>query len=495
MPELLKYDSPITLVELRPRSFGRLDRAELPDTYGTAKYPPRALPILHAVAQKAGFTNVKSIAPAFNTGGKITAEDWVRVRQQGVIGVSAVSRTVDVSLEFLRRVKETNPDVLTVIGGYHASFDQNYCLERGADVVVIGEGETTFSDFLTNLATKGTYEGTPGIAYKKENEIVQEKKRPQLTREQLSQLPLPVYDELVLKGWNSCTMWSARGCPNDCTFCSVAAFNGGKYRRRSNESIIEEWKTLPYNKRMFWVDDEFAADIVRMKELLEAKIRLNLPHPLGTVQVPAGIAEDREAVKLLKKAGCTAVCIGFEDNKEDGLREMGKKATVDDNERAAIVFRKEGIPILGMFILGMDVDTPERAQKRVEWAIKNVTWAQFSPRLPLVGTKDTAMLSANGRILAEKYGISPKYYLYDGYHVLFEPNHFTALDLQETVPDAYKKFYALRDMHWDRTDIKYRLYAKYAIPRIVNDPQTVEHRRFLESIEPPKVHPSVNIPK
>lgn len=492
MPEFkLREDSPITLVEMRPRSFGRLDGSEPPDVAEIARWDPRALPIIHAVTKKAGFTNVKSIAPAFNPGGKITKDDWQRSFQSKVVGASAISRTVDVSLEYLSRCKKENPCVLTVIGGHHATFDPEYCLNRGADIAVIGEGEETWPEVLTQLTTKGTYEGVRGIAYKRGDKIVFEGHRPLLTKEKMSELPLPVYDERVLKGRNRVVIESGRGCPYDCTFCGVNEFYEGKYRKRPIEVTLEEWRILPRNIRIFWRDDNFAADVRGTKELLEAGIREKLP-PLGTVQVSIHAAKDRELVRLFKKAGVSAFCIGFESANEDSLQQVDKHASVEENEEAAVVCIEEGVPTFGMFILGMDTDTPESIKKTVDFAIKYTSTAQFFALGPLVGTKHTAKLRNEGRILSEKYHTSPKHYLADGFHVLFEPAHFTPLGLQKAVPNAFGRYYDLRKTHWgDIEDIKHRIYAAYATHRVLRDPQTKEHLNFLESIEPPRVFPGI----
>lgn len=494
MLEKLTYDSPITLAELRPRSFGRLYGEELPDTYGIAKYPPRALGILHAAAVKVGFTDVQSIVPAFNPGGIPTQNDWKRSYNSAVLGLSAISRTIDVSLEYGRRCKAVNPNVLVVVGGHHATFDPEYVLKGGADVAFIGEGDIAFEEFLKALVVKGIYKGLPGTAYMEEGKLINNGLHTPTTSEQLSKSPLPIYSEQVLKDMSDCLIESSRGCPYACIFCTEHEFNQGKFRTKSADAIIAVLEMLPRNKMKFWIDDNFTADRKHAKQVLEEVIRRKLT-PLGVIQASVEAAQDRELLKLLKRAGVAFICVGYESDNADALKEAGKHASAEANEAAAAAFKEEGIKVLGMNILGWDTDTPESIKKTVAWNIKYTYAAQFSIRGPLVGSKDTAQLKAQNRILSEKYGTNPRHYLVDGYHVLFEPNHFTPLGLDKAAIEAWRQYYSFRGMHWDLNDLKHRLYAAYTIRRVTNDPQTVEHTRFLESIEPPKVYPSVNIPK
>ena len=101
---------------------------------------------------------------------------------------------------------------------------------------------------------------------------------------------------------------TSRGCPFDCSFCSVTGMFGkslplsfhGKHHRRAAPA------QGPGKDILFFYDDNFAAHKPRTKELLEAMIRERFKFR-WTTQVRADVARDPELVRLMKKAGCHTV--------------------------------------------------------------------------------------------------------------------------------------------------------------------------------------------
>jgi radical SAM superfamily enzyme YgiQ (UPF0313 family) len=87
---------------------------------------------------------------------------------------------------------------------------------------------------------------------------------------------------------------------------------GLQYRFRSTQNIIEELRRYDDKKTIiFFYDDNFTANPKRTKELLHAVIKENFKFK-WTTQVRADVAKDLEMVRLMKKAGCHTLYIGFE---------------------------------------------------------------------------------------------------------------------------------------------------------------------------------------
>ena len=127
----------------------------------------------------------------------------------------------------------------------------------------------------------------------------------------LDELPFP--DLRLLVGSDKLTtmpIMTSWGCPFDCTFCSVTAMFGKKYRFRSAESVIAELKDKR-PKRIFFYDDNMAADRKRLKKLLQMMIDEGLVIP-WSAQVRTDVVRDPELLDLMRRSGCQLVYLGLE---------------------------------------------------------------------------------------------------------------------------------------------------------------------------------------
>jgi radical SAM superfamily enzyme YgiQ (UPF0313 family) len=150
------------------------------------------------------------------------------------------------------------------------------------------------------------------------------------------------------------------------------------------------------------------------------------------------VARDVELVKLMKKAGCHIVFIGFESVNPQSLKAMKKGQTVAEIARAVKVLRRRRIRIHGMFVYGFDEDDWRTVRRTVRFAKKaRLTSSQFMILTPLPGSDFYDKISAQQRIRFRDWN------LYDAHHVVFEPAKLAPLDLQRAQIYSHKKFYSL----------------------------------------------------
>jgi Fe-S oxidoreductase len=139
------------------------------------------------------------------------------------------------------------------------------------DYVVRGEGEETVVELLEALSDGGKPYGVKGVSFWDGDQIVHNPPRPLV--QDLDSLPFPDLDLIVGKENMSVTpILTSRGCPYNCTFCSVTEMFGHKFRRRSVENVMEELRLLK-PRSVFFYDDIFNADAERMANLLELMLR------------------------------------------------------------------------------------------------------------------------------------------------------------------------------------------------------------------------------
>jgi len=341
----------------------------------------------------------------------ICAPDYAKL-EADLIGISIMTSTAKRGYEIAQKF----PREKVIIGGVHASLLPDEAVEFCRQVVV-GEAE----EIIVDLAEGRIKER---IVY---GRAVQD----------LDSLPQP--DFSLIKGLNSCRMLmpisTSRGCPFDCSFCSVTKLFGRKYRFRSAQNVLEELLSRKA-KSFFFCDDNFTANRQRTRALLG----LMLKHKIGrwAAQVRCDVAKDVELLDLMARAGCKVVCIGFESINQKTLEAYQKNQTVAQIIEAIHAIHRKRIKIHGMFVLGGEDDNEKTVWDTVKFAQKQrIDTIQMSVLTPFPGTKVHADLEKEKRIFSRDWS------LYDGQHIVFHPKLLSAKELQLNMLRAYTRFYSI----------------------------------------------------
>lgn len=329
-----------------------------------------------------------------------------------LIGISILTSTAKRGYEIAKRF----PKEKVIMGGVHASL-LPYEAIQFARQVVVGEAEEVIADVVAGKIQDPIVRGKP--------------------IQNLDALPYP--DFSLIKGFKVSSMRlpisTSRGCPFDCSFCSVTKMFGRKYRFRSAENVMAELQSRD-TKSFFFCDDNFTAYPNRTRKLLNLMLENKICD--WVCQVRCDAAKDDELLSLMTKAGCKVVCIGFESINPKTLRSYDKKQTVSEIIAAIRSFHKRKINIHGMFVLGGDDDNAKTVWDTLRFAIKQkIDTIQMMILTPFPGTKVHATLETQKRIFTKDWS------LYDGQHIVFKPNLLSAKELQSNVLMAYTKFYSL----------------------------------------------------
>jgi len=404
--------------------------------------------------------------------------DFEATRSADLVAISTITSTAPRAYAIADKVRRLGLPV--IMGGPHVTFLAEEAMEH-ADFVIRGEGEDTLMAFIDAWEKGEGFASIPSLSYRLDGEVVHNPFRPSWV--DLDRIPFPDFSLLKPpKRWKggrrTIPVETSRGCPFDCSFCAVTGMFGRAYRFRSTENVIEELRRHDDRRNIiFFYDDNFTANRKRTKELLEGMIREKFRFR-WTAQVRADVAKDIELVRLMKRARCHTVYIGFESMNPESLKAMKKRQTVEEIASAAGILQGHGIHIHGMFVIGFDQDDWRTVKETVKFARKaRLTSTQFLILTPLPGSEFYEKVKKENRITFHDWG------LYDAHHVVFQPARFSLSGLQWAQIFSHKKFYSLIEMAKRFVEGRwFDLYlARYA--RNLNRLWRKKNKTFLKVIE------------
>jgi radical SAM superfamily enzyme YgiQ (UPF0313 family)/glycosyltransferase involved in cell wall biosynthesis len=268
--------------------------------------------------------------------------------------------------------------IITIVAGADATDHPATYLDRGAAVVVTGEGEVTLVELLNALTETDGPAGLmsiEGLCLRDEDGRVVHTRARAIIR-QLDSLPFPAWDLVDVEryrstwlshhGYFSMNLVTTRGCPYHCNWCAKPIY-GQRYTARSPEHVVEEmaWLKRTFRPDHLWIaDDIFGLKpgwIEQFASLLRARdARTPFKCLLRADQVTADVA------RALRSAGCQTAWIGAESGSQRILDAMEKGTRVEQIGEATRMLREAGVEI-GFFLqFGYPGETREDIDRTIE---------------------------------------------------------------------------------------------------------------------------------
>jgi radical SAM superfamily enzyme YgiQ (UPF0313 family) len=365
-----------------------------------------------------------------------------------LVGLTAFTtqapRAYEIAAQFRRR------GIPVVMGGIHASLVSDEA-QRYVDALCIGECEAVWPSAIADVEAKRLqprYIGGSGSG-------------PELTPDR------SIFEKYQYEYVSAQT---TRGCPMDCSFCSVTAFNGRLFRMRDVDQVVAEVAAIPARDIIF-VDDDLNGFSPKAKrrclDLFRAMAAAGLDKQWIT-QVTINFGDDDELPALAREAGCAGVFIGLESTDTKSLtliRKDGRsqgRGTDYYSENVARI-RRHGIGVVGSFILGIDTQNMDTIVPDILRFADAADLDGLNPTIltPLPGTRDYARFDAEGRILFKNYPADwEKYTL--AFPVISMP-HITGAGLMRKYIDV---------LQWFRPE---RVAARYWKTRETVSPEAAWH--------------------
>ena len=300
--------------------------------------------------------------------------------------------------------------VKVVMGGIHPTVLPDEALEH-ADAVVVGEAEGVWPRLVSEAASgqmqriyrAGKMTDLQGLP-KPRRDLLPGSRAQGVT-------PVPIGVE------------TSRGCPYDCEFCCIGQTLGQQYRVRPVQEVIAEIASID-SPHIFFVDDALGLNRKVAKKLFTEMIPLRRR---WLAQGTVSLAEDLELLRLMERAGCLGLLIGFESVQKGTQREVNKiKNLKIDFYEAMRRFHGEGFGILGSFVFGFDYENKDVFEQTLEFIMRGrMDVVQLRILTPYPGTRLYKRLLSEGRLLVPDWWLRG----YPPDTLLFQPQGMTADEL------------------------------------------------------------------
>ncbi len=357
-------------------------------------------------------------------------------RNCGVVGLVGVqSNQYPHAMDLAREFRKL--DVPVAIGGFHVSgtiamldempVELKEALDLGITLFA-GEAEHRLDEFLIDA-----YKGELKPLYDFMDDL------PDITDTPIPFLPL----ERIRRTGGQASFDAGRGCPFECSFCTIINVQGRKSRYRSGEDVAQIVKrNLSQGvKRFFITDDNFARNrnweeimdrLISLKE--EVDIRFNL-----FIQVDTLCHKIPHFVDKCVQAGVKRVFIGLENINPENLKEVKKRQNRITEYRTMIqAWKNQGVFTVAGYILGFPNDTKESILRHIEILKRElpIDLVEFFYLTPLPGSEDHKKMLEAGAYL------DPDLNKYDLCHACSEHPRMSKQEWEEAYAAAWETYYS-----------------------------------------------------
>jgi hypothetical protein len=351
----------------------------------------------------------------------------------GLVGVQSnqFPRALDLGRQFRAA------DIPVVIGGFHASGclsmlpDLPPDLKEALDLGIIlfaGEAEGRMAELLRDIDTGKT---KPIYNYLAD--------MPDMAAATLPILPKWGVERVA---GHYTSFDAGRGCPFQCSFCTIINVQGRKSRYRTADDVenIVRKNAAQGVTRFFVTDDNFARNrnwepildrLIELREEEGFRIRLLLQVDTLCHRIP-------NFIQKAARAGCTAVFIGLENiNPESLLNAKKRQNKIWEYREMLQAWRRAKVMTYAGYILGFPTDTPESIARDIEIIKRElpIDILEFFYLTPLPGSED------HRKLFMEGAPMDPDMNKYDLEHACTAHPLMSKETWQQVYADAWARYY------------------------------------------------------
>lgn len=302
-----------------------------------------------------------------------------------------------------------------ILGGSgYSIFPAQLLALTGAEFGIHGEGELSLVDLLAALESGADYTRIPGLVYRQNGRTIINPKQSGT----LAQTVIPAHrpDRIMdyyLQSSGMLNVQTQRGCAHECCYCTYPVIEGGRFRRRPVDAVVEELADLERRGATYFlfVDSIFNSTPEHVAAVGEGILRRGIKLRWGCFMRPTRLT--RELMELMARAGLAHIEFGSDSFSDTVLAAYRKGFTFDDIATANALARQTGVDCCHFLICGGPGETPETLQE----SYLNSRRLEKGIILALVGMRvypDTELFhraQREGVVAADADLLPPRYYL------------------------------------------------------------------------------------
>jgi anaerobic magnesium-protoporphyrin IX monomethyl ester cyclase len=284
-----------------------------------------------------------------------------------LLGVSVMpGPQLRTAVPITKRLKARFPELVVVWGGYFSSLHKDTVLASGiVDVVVRGQGETTFVELLDAIETRSDFASVAGISFLRDGSVIDTPLRPLVDP---NRLPRPPYERVDVErylgpsflGRRTTSFHSSIGCPFLCGFCAVAGVYEGRWMGIDAEPLADEILRQRREYRIDavqFVDNNFFVAEKRTRKFAEMMRGAGVAW-WGEARPDTLMKYGEETWSAMAEGGCRMIFYGAETSSQPSLELMNKGGTQTGDTVLALVerSRRYGIVPELSFVFGVPSD-------------------------------------------------------------------------------------------------------------------------------------------
>lgn len=284
-----------------------------------------------------------------------------------VLGVSVMpGPQLKTAIPITQRLKARYPNLFVVWGGYFSSLHKDTVLASGVvDVVVHGQGETTFVELLEAFEMRSDFASVAGISFVRDGSVVDTPLRPLVDP---NAFPRPPYERVDVErylgpsflGRRTTSFHSSIGCPFLCGFCAVAGVYEGRWMGIDADALADEIlrQRAEYQiDAVQFVDNNFFVAEKRTRRFAE-RVQGSGVAWWGEARPDTLMKYGEDTWRAMADGGCRMIFYGAETSSQPSLELMNKGGTQTGDTVLALVerSRRYGIVPELSFVFGVPSD-------------------------------------------------------------------------------------------------------------------------------------------